>query len=235
MHLRAGAAGRPPVISTRFPPGSRRTCGAPKRVVTRLVHLDAQLRLAGRIVRPEIAEEVIQLATRAGRSARHLPLAVRAKQVVVDERDRRGVDGVVTRQPDHHVRLRLSREQARLHLGRLGRTLGDGAAARVGEHERVFVVGMLEEIVEARVFQHPAHERKIALVVLHDVGQRWRRRRHLPLHVRDARRLAHLLDNIQRRHVLERPAVAREGHEPECRHDLHAILRELVALIASDQ
>ena len=96
------------------------------------------------------------------------------------------------------------------------------ARLAVGEHQRVLVVGMLEEIIDAVFLHQPADEIEIRLAILHAIFERRRRAGGRVAEVGEAAVGEDLLDDVDRRLLREDLAVRgpRQQPEPGPQHEL---------------
>ena len=96
------------------------------------------------------------------------------------------------------------------------------ARLAVGEDQRVLAVGMLEEIIDAVFLHQPADEIEIRLAVLDAIFERRRRAGRRVAKIGEAAVGEHLLDDVDRRHLSEDPAVrgSRQQPKPGPQHEL---------------
>ncbi len=159
--------------------------------------------------------------------------------VVVLERDLAHVDRVLLHQRCEHV---LAVGQDRLLGQQLdtvrARALGERVVA-VRQDQDVLRVRVLEEVEDALLLHEPRHEVQVRLAVLHAELALGIAALAPDLEVRVALRREHGLQDLQHAHVLVDLAVAREREEPQPRHHLGAVAREvhraLAAREAADQ
>ena len=189
-----------------------------------LLEPDVHIRFAVRFLRV-LARIVVHLevGVGGGRAELRLQARLRPLEVEVVEHVAPGLD-LLGHAPAVDVIALAPLAPLRRVIRHLGITRRRGVRAeRIGEHHRVLTVLVLEEVVDAGLFQQTADEVERRLAVLHDVIPRRVARGQGFVEIGEAVAAKHLLHHVGHAHVLEDATVGRAREQPQPRPHRRAV------------